>query len=78
MYTSQGPPIVKMDKKSVLTEVRESDGKGKGIFMVKNVPEGQELISQEPTVLGPKQTSPFVCVDCMDYITEESGRVIFM
>jgi len=55
-----------------MTEVRDSAGKGKGIFTVKKIPEGQELISQKPTVLGPKQTSPFVCVDCLDYINEVS------
>ena len=59
-----------------MTEVRDSAGKGKGIFTVKKIPEGQELISQKPTVLGPKQTSPFVCVGCLDYINEISGRLI--
>ena len=64
-----------MDKNKDMTEVRDSVGKGKGIFTVKKIPEGQELISQKPTVLGPKQTSPFVCVDCLDYIDEVSGRL---
>ena len=64
-----------MDKDKDMTEVRDSAGKGKGIFTVKKIPEGQELISQKPTVLGPKQTSPFVCVDCLDYINEVSGRL---
>jgi hypothetical protein len=63
-----------MDKDKDMTEVRDSAGKGKGIFTVKKIPEGLELISQKPTVLGPKQTSPFVCVDCLDYIDEVSGR----
>ena len=63
------------DKDVDLTEVRDSAGKGKGIFTVKKIREGQELISQKPTVLGPKQTSPFVCVNCLDYINEISGRL---
>ena len=62
------------DEEKDMTEVRDSAGKGKGIFTVKKIPEGQELISQKPTVLGPKQTSPFVCVNCLDYINEVSGR----
>ena len=65
-----------MDKNNILTEVCESPGKGKGIFAVKKIPEGQKLITQKPTVLGPKQTSPFVCVECLDYINEQSGKII--
>ena len=63
-----------MDKNDVLTEIRDSDGKGKGIFTAKKITEGQEVICQAPTVLGPKQTSPFVCIDCLDYINEQSGE----
>ena len=64
-----------MDKNDIFTKVCESPGKGKGIFAVKKIPEGQELITQKPTVLGPKQTSPFVCVECLNYINEQSGKI---
>ena len=55
-------------------EVKESPGKGRGIFCIKSIKEGQKILSESPTVIGPKQTSPFVCVDCFDYIDEQTGK----
>ena len=55
-------------------EVRESLGKGKGTFATQPIVEGEEIISELPSVIGPKQTSPFVCVDCFDYLQEQTGK----
>lgn len=57
-----------------MIEIKESEGKGRGIFAAKSIEEGDKVISEVPTVIGPKQTSPFVCVDCCNYIQEESGK----
>ena len=57
-------------------EMKESPGKGRGIFCIKSLKEGQKVMNESPTVIGPKQTSPFVCVDCFDYIDEQTGKIL--
>ena len=66
--------VYKMLAKHDSIEVKESPGKGRGIFCVKTIKEGQKIFTESPTVIGPKQTSPFVCVDCFDYIDEQTGK----
>ena len=66
--------VWKMLAKHDSIEVKESPGKGRGIFCIKSIKEGQKILSESPTVIGPKQTSPFVCVDCFDYIDEQTGK----
>ncbi len=55
-------------------EIRQIEGKGRGLFADRDIHEGTEIILEEATVLGPKQTSPFVCVECLCYIDETSGK----
>ena len=64
----------KSDDESANFEIRESSGKGRGMFASKLVREGEKIITEPPCILGPKQTSPFVCVDCFDYINEQTGE----
>ena len=63
-----------MDIKNDFINVQESCGKGLGVFAKGLIKEGQKIISEPPSVIGPKQTSPFVCVDCLDYINEQTGN----
>ena len=55
-------------------EVKKSPGKGRGIFCTKAIKEGQNILIESPVVIGPKQASPFVCVNCFDYINEQTGK----
>ena len=57
--------------------IQESAGKGKGLFTIKTIKDGQKIITEPPIVIGPKMTSPFVCVDCFDYIDEQTGKMIY-
>ena len=63
-----------MDIKNDFINVQESCGKGLGVFAKGLIKEGQKIISEPPSVIGPKQTSPFVCIDCLDYINEQTGN----
>ena len=62
-----------MDIKNDIMVIKESAGKGLGAYADEFIKEGQSIISEKPAVIGPKQTSPFVCVDCFDYINEQTG-----
>ena len=64
-----------LNSKNECYEVRESVGKGRGMFSASQINEGNKIIAEVPSVIGPKQTSPFVCVDCFDYIDEQSGKL---
>ena len=55
-------------------EVKNSPGKGRGIFCTQTIKEGQKILVESPIVIGPKQASPFVCVNCFDYINEDTGK----
>ena len=63
-----------MDIKNDILVITESTGKGLGTYAKFFIQEGQSIISEKPAVIGPKQTSPFVCVDCFDYINEQTGN----
>ena len=65
-----------MCSKSDLIQVSESSGKGRGVFSVKQIKESDQVISEAPSVIAPKQSSPFVCVDCFDYINEQTGTYL--
>lgn len=62
------------EMKAEMIEIKESEGKGRGIFASKSIKEGEKIISEVPTIIGPKQSSPFVCIDCFDYIQEQTGK----
>ena len=64
-----------MDIKNDIMVIKESAGKGLGAYADEFIKEGQSIISEKPAVIGPKQTSPFVCVDCFDYINEQTGTL---
>jgi hypothetical protein len=56
--------------------VGDSPDKGRGVFTNQDVKAGQKILTELHSVLGPKQTSPFVCINCFDYINENTGRII--
>ena len=62
-----------MEIKNDIFDVHESNGKGLGAFAGNKILEGTEIVTEKPSVIGPKQTSSFVCVDCFDYIDEQTG-----
>jgi hypothetical protein len=41
-------------------ELREVEGKGRGVFLSEDVKAGQIIITEEAAVIGPKQTSTLV------------------
>lgn len=52
-------------------EVRESPGKGQGLFAARPVRVGDVIIKECPLILAPKQTSPYrVCIGCMKIESE--------
>ena len=65
-----------MEIKNDIFDVHESNGKGLGAFAANKVMEGTEIVTEKPSVIGPKQTSSFVCVDCFDYIDEQTGKLL--
>ena len=65
-----------MEIKNDIFDVHESNGKGLGAFAANKVLEGTEIVTEKPSVIGPKQTSSFVCVDCFDYIDEQTGKLL--
>merc|ERR1712012_1128898 len=61
-----------MEIKNDIFDVHESNGKGLGAFAANKILEGTEIVTEKPSVIGPKKTSSFVCVECFDYIDEQT------
>ena len=41
-------------------EFRSVEGRGRGLFLTEDVAAGEEIMLEEPAVIGPKQMSPLV------------------
>ena len=50
--------------KPVKIEVIEIPGKGRGVVVREPVSCGQIILEEAPFILGPKQSSPLVCIEC--------------
>lgn len=55
--------------------IADSPNRGRGCFVKHGVKAGQTIIVETPTIIGPKQTSPLVCVDCFRKLVEEEHNV---
>jgi hypothetical protein len=62
--------VEKLTKMSEIKyEVRESKQfGGKGLFVKQNIAQGEIIIREAPCVIGPKQTSSLLCVECLTLI----------
>lgn len=50
--------------KSVKYEIKFSADKGRGLFLLEPVCAGTLVLLEQAAVIGPKQTSPLVCLEC--------------
>ncbi|XP_059085622.1 SET domain-containing protein SmydA-8-like isoform X2 [Tigriopus californicus] len=50
--------------KSVSYEIKFSANKGRGAFLLEPVEAGNLVLLEQAAVIGPKQTSPLVCLEC--------------
>jgi hypothetical protein len=67
---------INSDNSTIDMSVGDSPDKGNGVFSNQDVKAGQNILTEVPSVIGPKQTSPFVCIDCFDYIDEKTGNIV--
>ena len=54
-------------------EVRFSLEKGRGLFATEKIPAGSPIMIERPFVIGPKQSSCPVCVECLCILDEENA-----
>ena len=57
----------------VLVEGSKSSGPGRFVVAAKDLPVGQLILTETPTVFGPKQSSSLVCVQCCGVMPELRG-----
>ena len=54
--------------------IRSTETRGRGFFAEKDFKTGETVILEKATVIGPKQTSTLICVDCLTLLQKSELR----